>query len=298
MRSNSSAENDETPGIGEYFTFGELMAELARRKWSIVALTIGGLLLGIVFALTQSPRWTASAVIQLGQIGLSSHIPGNPEAFAVTIEPVTRTAERIRSRAFVRELLHRLGLPTADDTDNSEAQLIRNSLSSIIPRNTNLLEISVSGSSPQRAATAARMALQMLAAEHARLAEPTLARMRRDLDDSRAQLEETLVRRKELATMMKDEARKLPPSERFAESVLLSKLIATADVEIRELRKEILLLEEQLSPKRTFETAFLTDVDVPDRSTYPRKSLFALAGAGFGLLAAIAWILTRASTKR
>lgn len=298
MRSNAPAENGATPGIGEYFTFGELMVELARRKWSIVALALAGLLLGIAFAWAQPRHWTASAVIQLGQIGLSSHIPGNPEAFAVTIEPVTRTAERIRSRAFVRELLLRLDLPSADSTDHPEARLIRNSLDAAIPRNTNLLDISIAGSSPDLAVKAARMVLEMLASEHAKLAEPTLARMRSDLRDSKAQLEEALLQRAKLAVMMADDARTLPASERFAESVLLSQLIASTDIEVRELRQQVLSLEEQLSPKRTFGTAFLTDVDVPDRPSYPRRSLFALAGAGLGLLAAIAWILLRASTKR
>lgn len=296
-RSSQPATGSDTSGLGEYFTIGELLGFVARRKLLMIASIIGGAILGLLVAWIQPTAWTATALVQVGQVGLAAPATGNPEAFGIAIEPATRAAERIRNRAFVRRLLQRLNLLDVEGERDPEARLVRDSLGVIIPKNTDLLEIRVSGSTPDAARKHASAVLSMLATAHAQLAEPTLARLRGQLKHTSAQLERALNQRQALARSTASESRGIRPSDRFAASVLLSQLAVTNDEEIRKLRGEQLALEEQLSPNRTFPTALLTDIDVSDHPTQPKRLLYLLGGAGLGLLAALCWVLAR-SPKR
>src|SRR5262249_26293287 len=89
----------------------------------------------LVISLTASSVWEASATIQsafawqLGQPG--------PQA----LEPIGRTAERLRARSFGDAVLRKTGLRTTDR--DPEARLFRNSLKVSHPLNTDLIHIVV-----------------------------------------------------------------------------------------------------------------------------------------------------------
>lgn len=287
-----------TSGLGEYFSLAEAVLALRRRVSLIGALALLGGLAGLGLAWFTPSTWTATGLVQIGQVGLAAPLVGNPEAFGVAVEPVGRAAERMRHPAFARRLLRALDLPDGEDTKDREAVLIRRSLEVKIPRNVDLLEVKVSGSSPDSARKAATTVVSLLSGDHAHLAEPTLAKLRSQLAYAEAGLQRALDQQKRLEEALVPAGREVRPSDRFAESVLLSQLLGNLDTEIRSLRQTRLSLEEQLSPRRTFQTALLGEVDVPERRSSPKRALYLLVGAALGLLVGIAWALAASSARR
>lgn len=290
LSSTQPAPVARSSGLGEYFTTSELLGLVAGRKLAMLLLVVSGAVLGVLVSLMQPSVWTARVLVQVGQVGVAAPANGTPGPQWISIEGATRAAERVRSGSFARQLLQRLNL--AEGEGQPEARLVRESLEVAIPKNTDLLEIRVSGSTPEAARNHAGAVVALLAQAHAHLAEPTLSRMRAQLEHATAQLQRALEQRQTLARSVA-EGRDVRPSDRFVASVLLSQLVSANEQEIWELRQQQLALQEQLSPQRTFATGTLTDIEVPNRPTRPNRPLYALGGAGLGLLAALCWALAR-----
>lgn len=290
LRSSQPTAGSDVPGMGEYFTMGELLGLLARRKLALLLSAVGGAVLGLLLAWMQPSPWTAAALVQIGEVGFAASKVENPTALGVAIESASKAAERIRNQAFVRALLQQLNLPES----GTEARLIRETLTVTIPRNTDLLEVRVAGSTPEAARKHAGTVVDLLASSHAQLAAPTLARVRGQLEHANAQLDRVLKQREQLARPFLPEGKDVRPSERILAGAMLTQLTVSTEQLAWELRQQQLALEEQLSPKRTFPTALLGDVRVPER---PARRLYPIAGAALGLLAALCWVLARSARR-
>ncbi len=262
----------------------ELIAVVWRRKLSIGVATLAGALLGLAAASLLPPSWRATALVQIGQVGQTTPAAMNPAAQEL-VESPARAAERVNDPVFVRQLLSRLGLEP-DEAGQGEAAIIVGSLKASTPKGADLLELRVSGSSADQAKATAVAAVALLADAHDRIAEPTVMRLRGQLKAAVDELDAAVRERAKLAEVFGGRE-VVGAGNRFAESVLLGDLLAKKDGEIREMRDRRLQLEEQLSPSRTFRTALLSDVYVPRRQTFPKRSLFVAAGAVFGLLAGL-----------
>lgn len=263
----------------------ELIWIVWRRKLPILGAMLAGGLLGFAAMSALAPTWRATALVQIGQVGQTTPAAMNPAAQEL-VESPARAAERINDPVFVRLLLSKLGLQAHE----GEGALVIGSLKASTPKGADLLELRVSGSSRDQARATAVAAVALLAEAHDRIAEPTVMRLRGQL---KAVIDEADAAVRERSRLLEHFGARdaVGPGNRFAENVLLGDLLAKKDKEIRELRERRLQLEEQLSASRTFRTTLLSDVYVPDRQSFPKRSLFVAAGAVLGLLAGLLWAI-------
>jgi hypothetical protein len=282
----------------------DFIDELLAKWWLVLSLLALGLALGVATALVLPKRWDAVALVQIGQVGQLTPIsnePGNsnqPPSLTFPIESSARAAERVRDRAFLKELLEFQKLPTGDDWDRSpEARLIRDSLRVSVPRATELLEIHVSGYSPEVARSNAAAVLSVLGRAHLRIMEPSLVRLKSQHQTVQSELAESIKERARLEELFSALRGASKQRDRVSESVLTGFLISLKQREIQTLTERKLHIEEQLSPGRTFQTASLTAIFVPARPSFPSRLIFGLAGGGIALIGAFAWILLRRSRR-
>ncbi|KAF7962938.1 hypothetical protein AWV80_15730 [Cupriavidus sp. UYMU48A] len=135
---------------------------------------------------------------------------------------------------------------------------------------------------------------------HAALAKPTLDKLKADLADVSESLIIEEKRRTQLAALLETRDR-AGITGKFSENVLLSDIANNNDKQLRQLRLHKNVVEEMLSPERTFNTRILGAVDVTRRAVYPKKSIFAIAGLMVGLFLALViglWSDRRASAVR
>jgi LPS O-antigen subunit length determinant protein (WzzB/FepE family) len=81
------------------------------------------------------------------------------------------------------------------------------------------------------------------------------------------------------------------PGNRFAENVLLANILNSKDVEIRDLQQRKLVLEELLSPERTYPTSLIDRPDLPEGPVFPKRTMIVGLAIAAGLLASIALAL-------
>ncbi len=151
----------------------------ALRRSAIVALAavvVGAAVGWLIVHSVGTVRWQAIALVQVGQVGVWSGVPG-----VMPVEPVARALERARSPSFVQSLIARLGLPTDEQTLDPGAQAVRRTLRVANPRNSDLLEFQVvRGDADAAAKTLSEAVAQLAASCHspgcsARWASPTVS---------------------------------------------------------------------------------------------------------------------------
>ncbi|MBU9578530.1 chain-length determining protein [Ralstonia mannitolilytica] len=256
--------------------------EFARRNAAVLAATtLTGGILSVGIAMTIPKEWSATVVLQVGQI-----YSGPTGQNGVTyIEPPPRALERVKLGSFENAVLTQLGLPLATDV-NKETDIIRGSARAMLIRNADLISITVRGFSDARAKQYAEAYERELINEHALLAKASIGRLASDLQEVSTALNTELARRAELDKIAKSSLAQAGAG-RFSESVLLSELISRNDAEIRTLRLRKSALQEQLNPELTFNTRALGDVDVSRKPIYPQKSVFGLLGVMAGLIVGV-----------
>ena len=82
---------------------------------------------------------------------------------------------------------------------------------------------------------------------------------------------------------------------RFSQTVLLNSLRISKDQEFRALKDTKRLLEEKLSPERTFATHILGNIEVSKKPVFPTYKLFIPIGMFFGLISSLFFIAIRNS---
>lgn len=278
-------------GIEAGFGLMDLFGLLWRaRVWIVVVAAVGALAAAGLSAVLPK-RWTATALVQIGQIGRIQSAQQGADVPELVENP-SRAVERARNPPFVEEVLRALGLTADDGMRDPTASLIRSSLRVNLRRGSDLIEIQVDGSSRGDARKHAEAFVSRLAAAHAQIAEPGIQRLRGQLKLVETELSEAAEVRKQLRDAAAALGGRAASGQKFSERVLLGSLMSEQEARIALLRESKLKFEEQLSPRRTFPTALLTAVHVPARHASPRLMPLALVGAvlggGLGLLARVA----------
>jgi hypothetical protein len=229
-----------------------------------------------------SSYWLATALVKIGQVGVF------PEMIVVPIEPAARALERARSPAFTATLLNQLGLPTEDPTENADAMMVRRSLRLSSPRNSELLEFQVEGSSPEEARKRLVLAVDILSTAHSGISAPLIKSLRASLAQTESKLAEVVNERDRLSRLVGPQQG--PAGARgFSESVLLSNLLSKRDEQILDLTKQQLQIVSLLGSSRTFPTGILSEDAVSLRMVKPDKIIkvtlaAALIGLAIGLI--------------
>jgi hypothetical protein len=254
-----------------------------RRHLKRLALTgVVGAGLALGAALILPKQWEASAVIQVGQIANET-----PQPSVNLVETVGRAMERLQLPQFEDVVLQKLGLPLGSG-ENSDTDLIRQSLKATQLKNADLIEVTVRGFSQADAQRYAKAFLDELIGAHAVIAKPSLDKSNATMVEVTRQIAAGEARKAELAALVRirDQGK---AGANFPESVLLASMTAENDKQLQVLRQREINIREQLSPERTFNTRLFGPMFVSRRHVFPRGLMFAASGLVIGLFVALTW---------
>jgi uncharacterized protein involved in exopolysaccharide biosynthesis len=241
---------------------------------------IGGTLGLAVASTLLAQQWEASVLIRVGQIGNAS-TPIESPAWAMS-----RLKE---SEPFENNVLKNLGL--SPNTSGSKAGLLRNALNVKIEK-PDLLYLSIRGTSREMAEQLASATVEELKDVHAKMAEPTIARWRKELDDVTLELERASREFERLSRLLDMQSNSITDRNLY-QAVLASNILFARETELHGFRERKHTLQEQLSPERTFSTSSWGRTEVSEQPVSPKKSRFAAGGLIIGLLMGVLLALWR-----
>lgn len=271
---NDSQQDDLAPDVDRRDTvsLSELWCTLASEKKWVLGIPLFFLGLAFAFVWRAEPEWEAIAAIQIGRVE------------SQPIESAAMANERLKLRPFTIAVYSALEIPL--DEARRDVQLYQRSMRSRLIPLTDLIEIRVRGHSREQAKEWAEEIATQLRTIHQKLAAPSISRLQQELDEVSVALEQVRVSRGQLLEDLP--ARKqVGPGNRFAESVLMANIVASQEHEMRELRKRALVLREQLSSAKTYPTALVNQVYVPERPVFPNIALTLAAAGVTGLILGI-----------
>ena len=151
--------------------------------------------------------------------------------------------------------------------------------------------ISLSSKAISRAEAAVIMqeVINQLNITHNSMLLPTISRLKLELDSINNELKLADMESKQLMKTLEMQSDKITDTK-FSQTVLLNSLRISKDQEYRSFKDTKRILEEKLSPERTFATHVLGKVEVSKKPVFPNYSLFILAGVFLGLIMSFLYI--------
>lgn len=246
---------------------------------------IGGLL-GIALAFVLPAQWEASALVRIGQLGNVGDV-GSP------IEPPLQLVDRIKNKSFQNDVLTRLGLKNGDY--DAKAKLFRDTLKVKLEKS-ELINLTFRGTSSNEVKQQMKAVINELKSIHAKMSAPSISRWQQELASTELELKRASEESERLAKSLN--ATNSSNEHVFSQAALVGNLLIAREGELRSLRERKRMLEEQLSPERTFATSELGRVEVSETPVFPKKPLFGLAGLFLGLLLGVLWCVLRSVGNR
>jgi uncharacterized protein involved in exopolysaccharide biosynthesis len=242
------------------------------KKW-VIGIPILCVLLAAIGVSMAKPKWEATAVIQIGQVGLSG-----------LIEPSVRAIERMKMKSFEDTVLAKLQISL--DGGNSVAALFKNSLSLKALGTTDLIQVKIRANSPDQAKSWAQAIFDRLKEVHEKLTQPTVDRLRKQQTDLKKQMQ--LIEEERL-NLLRTVSKTSETSRdgRFSTNLLLSNLLLQKNAELRDFEMRRLAVDEQLTSIRAFPTSLVDRIYVPENPASPRKLLVVMLAAVLGLILGI-----------
>lgn len=255
------------------------LRDLAKRhakRFFVCALL--GMAIGISIGLSKAQQWSASVLIQVGQVGSPS---------GVLVEPVN-VVQRMKFPSFVQNILRERGLPT-DVLSDKRSALIKDSLSASLPKGGgSLIQLVVNGYSTEEATQNLNAAFHLLEKEHLSILLPSMTRLNANLDQVTLTIKALEDERSAILRPIDDVKKSSTIEKKFSESILLTSMLKANEAERRALLDKKTALEEQLSPMRTFATKKLTNIYVEKISRH--VGLIGISSIFIGLALAMAWV--------
>ena len=249
-----------------------------QKKW-VVGIPILCVLLAAVGVSMAKPKWEATAVIQIGQLGSS----GVGQTIQL-IEPAIRAIERMKMKSFEDTVLAKLQIPL--DGGKSAAALFKSSLSLKALGTTDLIQVKIRANSPDQAESWAQAVVNRLKDVHEKLTQPTVDRLRKQQADLKKQMQLIEEERGNLLqTVSKTSERS--GDGRFSTNLLLSNLLLQKNAELRDFEMRHLAVDEQLTSIRAFPTSLVDRIYVPENPASPKKLLIVMLAAVLGLILGI-----------
>lgn len=250
---------------------------------------IGGVLLGafiaIMLAIFLPKQYEAKALIKIGQIG-NINTTGSP------IEPALQVIDRIKSQSFQDEVLEGVGVSTINDDDKLVAQFRKNL--NVKLEKSELISLSIKALSRAEGSLMMEQVVKQLNLTHNTMLKPTVWRLKAELDSINEELKVAETESKQFMKTLEMQSDKITDTK-FSQTVLLNSLRISKDQEFRALKDTKRLLEEKLSPERTFATHILGKIEVSKKPVFPKKGLFIPAGMFFGLIFSLLFIVFKTS---
>lgn len=251
-----------------------------RRNW-LIGIPLFCMLVAAIGVLLVKPKWEATAVIQIGQIGQSSTGP------PLLIEPPARAIERMKTKSFEDRVLTKLGIPV--ENGNPDAELFRGTLSLKALGTSDLIQVKVRAQSREQARVWADAVANMLNEVHDRLTQPII--------ETLVMQQSTLKRQMQSIEEERSNLLKIAPKSngsnvetRFPANLLLSNLLQQKNAELRNFELQLLGLNERLALIHAYRTALAERVHIPVNPSSPKILLTivlaAVAGLIFGVIVA------------
>ena len=272
VRETEHFEQDE-------ITVRDLWRVLINQKKWVIGIPILCIFLATLGVSMAKPKWVATAVIQIGQVGQSGVGQGSQ-----LIEPPLRAIERMKMKSFEDDVLTALKIPV--ESGDPVAQLFRSTLSLKALGTTDLIQVTVRASSRDQAQTWANAVVDRLREVHERLAQPTIDRLRKQQSELKKQMQIIELERTNLLKIV-SKSSETSGDSRFSANLLLSNLLLQKNAELRDFEMRRLAADEQLTSVRTYPTSLIDRIYVPENPASPKKLLVVMLAAVLGLILGI-----------
>ena len=257
----------------------DLWRVLINQKNWVIGIPILCVLLATVGVSMAKPKWEATAVIQIGQVGSS----GVGQTIQL-IEPSVRAIERMKMKSFEDTVLAKLQIPL--DGGNSVAAIFKSSLSLKALGTTDLIQCKIRANSRDKAESWAQAVVDRLKDVHEKLTQPTIDRLRKQQTELKKQMQLIEAERSNLLeTVSKTSERS--GDGRFSTNLLLSNLLLQKNAELRDFEMRRLAVDEHLTSIRAFPTSLVDRIYVPENPVSPKKLLIVMLAAVLGLILGI-----------
>ena len=268
----------------------DLVAFVRRNFYTLlIGLFLGGTL-GLVIAFSMPAQWEATALLRIGQLGNA----GNAGNAGNVIEPTLLVVDRIKNRSFQNDALKNLGLSTSEN--DKLAKYFKNTLKVKLEKS-DLVNLAIRGSSPETAKQNMSAIINEIESIHNKMLEPTVHRWQQELASIHLELDQANAKQERLEKSLNGQTGSLN-EKNFSQAALLSNILLAREAELKSLRDRKRMLEEQLSPARTFSTKIIGRVEISEKPVYPKKPLFAALGLIFGLLIALFGSILQSTVKK
>ena len=248
---------------------------ISQRRW-LLGLPFVCVLLAAVGVSMAKPKWEATAVIQIGQVGQSGIGQGSQ-----LIEPPVRAIERMKMKSFEDDVL--VGLKISPEDGDPIASLFRSSLSLKALGTTDLIQVKIRAHSREQAKSWANAVVDRLTDVHERLAQPTIDRLRKQQAELKKQMQIIEEERTNLLKIV-SKSSETSGDSRFSANLLLSNLLLQKNAELRDFEMRRLAADEQLTSVRTYPTSLIDRIYVPEKPASPKKLLMIVLAAVLGLI--------------
>ena len=283
----SGSENKISPDIrtqsDDELSLLDLVRFVRRHGVIILGSTLMGGVLGLAVAFSLPAQWEASALIRVGQLGRSVSAES-------TVESLSRVVDRLMQKSFKGDALKRIGI--SPNESDPQVDLLLNSLKVRIEKS-DLVSVRVRGTTPEDAMRFVDALTMGLVETHTKMMGPTIQRWHDNVDE----IDMELLRLNSEIERLSGLLEKLPrgfSAANFSQVLLLNNTLLTSEAESRKLRESRHILQEQLSPEKTFLTSSLNQTEISTRPVFPQKHLFAAAGLVIGLFIGVLVSLLKA----
>lgn len=258
-----------------------------KRHWlTLFACVLAAMICAAILAKVLPARWEASTVLQIGQIPSNS----GPRDVAL-IEQPPQAAERLKQRELQNKVLTAIGYAT-DERLDARSALVKKTLKAIPVKNTNFIQITVAGFSPEEAQKILGTAANALIASHDKLYAPAVKRLATQLQENVRQTIDAKAERAHLQSLLSD-VKKTKTETLFAQNIVAVNLLANKESELLTLRTERVALENISAHENTYSTSIIDAVHASDTAYFPKLGLFLATGAFLGLLLGLGVALLR-----
>lgn len=254
------------------------LCHIVWRRWPIIlGFCILGGLCGFIIALLYPKDWTATALIEIGKV---SNKP---------LAKTSYTVDQLRHPAFNYNLLEKLKRTETEEVMHDAKRSIA-SLQVTELKDSGLIEVTIDGPSSQIAKKTATAIFNFLKAIHLKKYDSLFDSLRFRYEMVENNISKIKAEQKILHQLHKTIV--VPTEEKgLTEKVLLMSLVAGNDTQLRELNKELLNLQKDLLPVRTFNTKLVNTIYVTETPTSPSIPIFVARGALATLFLGLVWLV-------
>lgn len=268
--------NEDTRG--DTVSVLELFNVMRRYKWLILSLpVVAAVFAALLVSNILRPTWEASAILEVGRIGQTGQ---TGQTAQIPIEPVTNVVSRMLHPSFATGALSYANVKP-DELKGVKAVYL-GTLKVTPVKGAELIGVKLRAHSAELAGDLIQGSIANLQKVHSEMMSITIDRynkqiqiLTKDIQDTSSEIE---LLRKKLLTSHNWNA---------FDATLSASILQNKSAELRDMIQRKLLLEEQVSPSRTYTTRVVGDVYVSEGPVSPNKPLIIGLAMLLGLLGAV-----------